>query len=54
MPLETAYTLLLDTGFAQLENEHDVIEIVQRFRKGGEDMDRIDLDLQTLQVFLVI
>ena len=50
--IEKEYSELLNNGFAQLENEYQTIEIVQRLRKGLIDMDRVDFNLQTFQVFV--
>jgi hypothetical protein len=54
MTLPEAIEQLLNTGFVQLDNERDTIEIVQHFRYAGEDMERIDLDLKNFQIFWVV
>lgn len=54
MSLAESLEHLLETGMVQLDNEHDTIEIVQHMRNCGEDMERVDLDLQNFQIFLVV
>lgn len=50
--LEHDFTTLINTGFVQLTNEADTIELVQRLRRNGEDMERVNLDLQKFTITL--
>ena len=45
---------LLNNGWIRLENEYDTIEIVQRVRKMGLDMDRVDFDLKTFEITIML
>ena len=43
---------LLNTGDVQLTSEHDTIEIVQRLRKNGFNMELVDFDLVKFMVWV--
>lgn len=50
--LNKELTILLVFGFVKLESEHDTIEIVQRLRKNGYDMEFVELDLKKFRVWM--
>lgn len=52
--LNPELSYLLDLGFVQLQSEIETIELAQRLRRNAMDMNRVDIDLDNYQIFLVV
>ena len=52
--LNKELTILLQTGFVQLQSEDETIELTQRLRKNAMDMTKVNIDLDNFQIFLEV
>jgi hypothetical protein len=51
--LNKELTILLENKHVKLENEYDTIELIQRLRRNGFDLEMVDFDLNDFRVWLI-